>query len=544
MPVHQRQVHVLPPFWERNYDHELVCENDDPNAKGDILWLETVRAADKEGAFGIRHMECGRIMWEFEEEEVKRVRVVKLRSWAIMEAAAARYEPGSVRVMALRGHGRDDLMQFTPELHLTTQSDEAGNTTIAPEVARSALGSMKAKLAADARVEIDACYAGSYAGAQNDAPSDYGFSNGLQAGLAQTLSKDLFPSMEVVASTVSYNGFEFGSVHRKLKGGTDAELQRLVAAVVTAVQLSRVVDAAVSALVAYINIGKAAGLDLDPRARNRRLGLGAAGAEAVAAVLKESRLRYLDLRYNEIGDKGTAAVARALPTSPVVYLSLRGNEIGPPGAAAVARTLQTSQVIHLDLSDNHIGDAGAVALARALPTSPVEYLNLGFSNQIGDPGAEALARALPTSRIAHLDLFLNQIGPQGAAALARALPTSQVAYLSLNQNHIGDSGAAALARALPTSPGLVRLNLYMNQIGDSGAVALALALPTSRVAYLDLYDNQIGAEAAARLKAHAPKHLHLFCDDCDPTPSPTPSPTPAPWGFESAFNSFKTSFGW
>ena len=43
----------LHPWWIRNFDRTLVCENDDPHAEdGRILWVETVMAADETGAEG------------------------------------------------------------------------------------------------------------------------------------------------------------------------------------------------------------------------------------------------------------------------------------------------------------------------------------------------------------------------------------------------------------------------------------------------------------------------------------------------------------
>ena len=63
--------------------------------------------------------------------------------------------------------------------------------------------SQSALLTGAGSVELDACEAGGYSGAKINVN---GYSNGLNFGLAQTLSRDIFPTQAVIASTVSYSG--------------------------------------------------------------------------------------------------------------------------------------------------------------------------------------------------------------------------------------------------------------------------------------------------------------------------------------------------
>jgi hypothetical protein len=109
-------------YWARNYDRTLVCTNDDPNASGHVQWLDPILTADKNGAFGPGRMECARIMSELDDHKVKTVRVSKLRSWEGMRETMQLYKDGSVRAVALRGHGDHGAIQFTPELALTMPS--------------------------------------------------------------------------------------------------------------------------------------------------------------------------------------------------------------------------------------------------------------------------------------------------------------------------------------------------------------------------------------------------------------------------------------
>ena len=67
----------------------------------------------------------------------------------------------------------------------------------------------------------------------------------------------------------------------------------------------------------------------------------------------------------------------------------RHNEVTTVSAVAALEGLSQSKVDYIDLSQNKIGNNGAIALAEALPTSKVTHINLQWNN-IGEEGLNAL----------------------------------------------------------------------------------------------------------------------------------------------------------
>ncbi|KAK3232843.1 hypothetical protein CYMTET_56827 [Cymbomonas tetramitiformis] len=197
-------------------------------------------------------------------------------------------------------------------------------------------------------------------------------------------------------------------------------------------------------------------VDYSLRLDNR---IGAAGAEAVAAVLGDAncKLHTLDLSCNGIRAAGAVAVAAALGDAKCKLhtLDLSYNGIGAAGAVAVAAVLGDANCkLHtLDLSGNGIGAAGAVAVAAALGDANCKLHTLDLSeNNIGDAGAEAVAAALGDAncKLHTLDLSCNGIRAAGAVAVAAALGDAKCKLhtLDLSCNRIEDAGAVAVAAAL------------------------------------------------------------------------------------------------
>ena len=145
-----------------------------------------------------------------------------------------------------------------------------------------------------------------------------------------------------------------------------------------------------------------------------------------------SRLRWLDLGSNMIGDRGAVAIGDALgPNVPITRLNLRDNAVGMHGCAALGRAVARCVTLRrLDLAHSGFGDAGAAALARGFAaaadagrSTSLRVLQIGF-NSIGVEGIEALVEAHAAGaldQLEHLDLACNVMGPAGAAALAPML---------------------------------------------------------------------------------------------------------------------------
>ena len=127
-------------------------------------------------------------------------------------------------------------------------------------------------------------------------------------------------------------------------------------------------------------------------------------AKALAGGKTGSVLEYLELSGNQIGDDGVkrlcmyllrdANKARALS-----LLALHANGISDDGAIQLSKALPYTRISYVGLNMNKIGDRGARAFSMAISNaeSSVSILKLN-NNQIGDPGATDLSEALTLFR--------------------------------------------------------------------------------------------------------------------------------------------------
>jgi Ran GTPase-activating protein (RanGAP) involved in mRNA processing and transport len=112
--------------------------------------------------------------------------------------------------------------------------------------------------------------------------------------------------------------------------------------------------------------------------------------------------------------------------------------------------LRNSRIRVLDLSDNGIEAMGACVLAKTLSHNPrLEDLNLSF-NSVGDQGVIAISAVLEENmNLLRLGLRRNQISNVGASILAQHLPLMRgLRELVLTKNSIDGEGAAMLLAGL------------------------------------------------------------------------------------------------
>jgi len=153
--------------------------------------------------------------------------------------------------------------------------------------------------------------------------------------------------------------------------------------------------------------------------------LGSAGCSALALAIPFCCLDYLDLNDNNIGDRGAIAIATACASQGRIQrLCVCGNSITHVGAKAIASVLKQSKMEYLAMNRNQIGDGGAKALAEAIRGNG-DLARLEISNNgIGVQGGLAIAKALrqnKNSSIYSLNLSYNLISEVVAEELILTL---------------------------------------------------------------------------------------------------------------------------
>lgn len=217
-----------------------------------------------------------------------------------------------------------------------------------------------------------------------------------------------------------------------------------------------------------------------PRLTKLELGPQLIGPEGLASLLAAcGPLEELQLRNAGIGAEGAQALAAEGKLAPLRVLALLNNKLGEAGARALTASPHLGGLRALDLRKNKIGAKGMAAIAAGMPE--LRTLDL-TGNTLGEDGIAALTEGAGLGKLR--ELCLQQTGLDDAAIvrLARSPFLSRVRVLSLRSNKIGDEGAKALAET-PYGGGLLQINLNNNAMGEASKRALAAskALPRCRV---------------------------------------------------------------
>ncbi|GHH30047.1 hypothetical protein [Lentzea cavernae] len=242
-----------------------------------------------------------------------------------------------------------------------------------------------------------------------------------------------------------------------------------------------------------------------------REGLGARGAEAIAASGVLGQLTELSLAALPVGDDTIARVLGA--TDPAIIEKIALTNLVATDRVASAFAAEYPRLRHLDLSGNHLGPDGVRELLAAhMPV--LDHLDLSGSaggsphysrsdvQPIGDAGARAVARS---ARLKSLNLSATGLTAAGLEEVLQlplesldvsgnpltVLP-SMPAWRTLRSVNLDDCALGDMTSLPPEAPHLESLSLSYNNIDSDGARALAAWPVLSQLWELTLHDNVIG----------------------------------------------------
>ena len=223
---------------------------------------------------------------------------------------------------------------------------------------------------------------------------------------------------------------------------------------------------------------------------------------------------HIDLPSNELGSLGTNELKKFIVNRErkLKWLNLRYNNLTDKAAEDLAATLKHSncKLKSLYLSDNNFTDNAAKDFAVALKHSncKLESLYLSFNN-FTDNAAKDFAAALKHSncKLQSLDLSFNNFTDKAAMDFAAALKHSncKLQLLDLSFNNFTDKAAMDFAAALKHSNcNLESLDLSVNNFTDNAAKDFAAAhkhsnckLKTLYLSHNNFTDNAANDFAAA-----------------------------------------------
>lgn len=246
--------------------------------------------------------------------------------------------------------------------------------------------------------------------------------------------------------------------------------------------------------------------------------IGARGADVLALGLaKNDTLQFLKIAHTRIGDQGATRLGTALSINrSLTVLSLAFAQIGEQGAIGLAKGLARNPKLEsVTLSGNPIGDQGLAGIAQALNGRkvPLQLQLAGVGITI--TGVRALSCALgnPHYDLGGLILAGNALGDAAATVLCRALTECSIEWLDLSDNDIGAEGGGAVGKMLEHHPCLSELDLKNNPLA-AGVAGIGRALKTNTVLEtLDLLGCDIDAAGFAALGAGLKVNMKL-CELC------------------------------
>ena len=199
------------------------------------------------------------------------------------------------------------------------------------------------------------------------------------------------------------------------------------------------------------------------------------------AVPLMSKLEYLWLYSNPIGQGGTVKVTKSLCGSGVKMLSLDNTKIGVPDCEALCELLKSSHSLEcLHIEKNTLSSESVATIITGLSqNSSVTTLNI--SNSLFSMGnAISLASVLTNQskcKLTWLELQNCHISGKGASELAAALcKNSILERLYLNHNNIGLEGASSMSVMLQQNTSLEVLNLLDDSVREEGVCELINSL--------------------------------------------------------------------
>ncbi|WP_375358583.1 hypothetical protein [Candidatus Tisiphia endosymbiont of Neophilaenus lineatus] len=185
--------------------------------------------------------------------------------------------------------------------------------------------------------------------------------------------------------------------------------------------------------------------------------------------LRKKNVEALDLSNSKVQlDK---EILEAIIENPISELNLSSNNLGDVGAELVAGIIQNSKLKILKLSNNQIGSEGMGALSSAFDhNETVTDLDLS-NNNLGDKGAEKVATLLANnSTITDLNLDNNEIRTDGMVYLPQSLLNRNSTKISLASADIPEKVIADFAKMLQHSNNVHSINFVDKEQNNEKAV--------------------------------------------------------------------------
>ena len=213
-------------------------------------------------------------------------------------------------------------------------------------------------------------------------------------------------------------------------------------------------------------------LDLSSKDGVNKNRICADGVKNIEKVLKNNFfLEFMDLSSNSIRNEGFKYLINGLNGNYIIKkLNVSNNEIDAKGIYYLKNNLKISKVEYLDLSENPLGNEGCVEISKCLVAdilSEVTYINLSDCSIKFSGVREFFNNVKRNKKLDTILLNKNNLFSQKWIYLEQFLINLNLRHFGLNSCSL-NIAASDIAKILLRHPTLKILDLSHNQINDEG----------------------------------------------------------------------------
>ena len=213
-------------------------------------------------------------------------------------------------------------------------------------------------------------------------------------------------------------------------------------------------------------------LDLSSKDGVNKNRICADGVKNIEKVLKNNFfLEFIDLASNSIRNEGFKYLINGLNGNYIIKkLNVSNNEIDAKGIYYLKNNLKISKVEYLDLSENPLGNEGCVEISKCLVAdilSEVTYINLSDCSIKFSGVREFFNNVKRNKKLDTILLNKNNLFSQKWIYLEQFLINLNLRHFGLNSCSL-NIAASDIAKILLRHPTLKILDLSHNQINDEG----------------------------------------------------------------------------
>ena len=284
-------------------------------------------------------------------------------------------------------------------------------------------------------------------------------------------------------------------------------------------------------------------LDLSSQDGVNKNRICAEGVKNIEKVLKNNFfLEFIDLSSNSIRNEGFKYLINGLNGNYIIKkLNVNNNEIDAKGIYYLKNNLKISKVEYLDLSENPLGNEGCVEISKCLVAdilSEVTYINLSdcsikfsgvrefFNNVKKNKKLDTILfnkNNLFSQKWIYLEQFLINLNLRhfglnscslniAASDIAKILlrhPTLKI--LELSHNQINDEGFAIFELFPKENLSLTEIDFSKNYISDKSAKFFFQNLNNNRnIQKLNFFDNHLQIDSANAILESLKNNYSLF----------------------------------